>query len=207
MITLTDKLGRKNDFGGRWWAHPLDTAYRERHYKFRPTASGLAWQWQWCGDTGFTINDKEELAMRSSFTEEETRERFDMAEAHQDTLEQRLMEVCPGEIVDQFRAGDKRELFRVLLIAPGMELEEGIYCVQSAPEVDEALGLAPCELVLECGGSVQGEYRVRLRTEAPSEERLVEDHPHYTTEPQSWGEVEVWARSLRAMNIGHQWDD
>lgn len=141
------------------------------------------------------------MTEQKRYTDEEIKQRFEMAENHCDKLEEQLVKDCPAEIVDKFRVGDDKELFRVLLIAPGMQLEEGIWSVQSAPDVDVELDLPPAELLLECGPSLDCKYRVRVRTKAPTAEELVEPEMHHMKEPETWEEVATWARSLVALGI------
>lgn len=141
------------------------------------------------------------MATEQRYTDEEIKQRFEMAEAHQDRLEEQLVKDCPAEIVDKFRVGDNKELFRVLLIAPGMELEEGVWSVQSAPDVDVELKMSPAELCLECGPQLEGKYRIRIRTEIPTAGRLFEDPMHMMVEPQTWQEVADWVRALVAMGV------
>lgn len=160
---------------------------------------------------GLTNTTEEEDKMTvTRYSDDEIRARFNMAEDYCDKLEAQLIKDCPQEIVDQFRIGEQgkeKELFRVLLIAPGMELEEGIYCVQASVDADLECKVIPHELVLECGEPIEGRYRVRLRTEAPTAEKLVEDNFHYLTEPTSWQQIVDWAQTLRALNVVDGWEE
>lgn len=144
---------------------------------------------------------REDTTMAQKYTDEEIKQRFEMAENFQDQLEEQLLKDCPAEIVDKFRVGDERELYRVLLIAPGMELEEGIYNVQLAPEHVVDLGLEPTELCLECGPSLEPKYRVRYRSEVPSSERLIQEPMHAINEPTTWQQIVDWTRALISMGV------
>lgn len=137
------------------------------------------------------------------FSEEEIRARFQAAEQYCDKLEEELLEACPEEVIEKFRIGEERVLFRTLLIAPGMELEEGVLSIQSDSGWDVDLGLAkyvnPPELVLECGGRVPCKYWVRVRRESPTVDRLMEEPVLAIREPKSVKEIEDWVRAIEAM--------
>lgn len=145
---------------------------------------------------------------KRKYTDEEIKARFERAEAFQNRIEDEfILRHCPEEIVDKFRVGAKKTLFRTLLISPEMELEEGIWSVQSSPETDEELGYAPHELVLEAALHFPYKYRIRVRTEAPTPEVLVEEPSHFMIEPKTWQEVVDWATSIKALGIVEGFED
>lgn len=140
----------------------------------------------------------------AQYTDKQIQERFEMAEAFAAKLYKQLLNECPQEIEDKFRMGEDREHFGVLLIAPGMQLEEGIYCVATSLEADVDLDLAPHDLVLERG--LDFPYRVRLRTEVPEAENLVPKDAHMFPEPKSWEEIVQWVNALKAMGCVEGWE-
>lgn len=140
----------------------------------------------------------------TQYTEKEVQRRFEMAEKFAGDLYRTLMEECPQEVEDHFRMGEDKEHFGVLLIAPGMQLEEGVYCVGSSLETDVDLNLAPHDLVLERG--LDFKYRVRLRTQVPEAENLIPPDSHMFPEPGSWQEVVDWVQALKSMGCVHGWE-
>ena len=134
-----------------------------------------------------------------AFTEEQIRARFDAAEAYQDTLEEKLLKDCPEEILRQFRNGEEGKLFRVFLIEPGMEMEQGIWSCQSSPAADKELGIEPFELLLETAEAFDCRWRIRMRTLAAAES--LHGDTHYLPEPTQWEEVKAWAQLLVKLGV------
>jgi len=134
-----------------------------------------------------------------AFTEEQIRARFDAAEAYQDTLEEAMLKVCPEEIVKNFRNGEEGKLFRVFLIEPGMEMEQGIWSCQSSPDADKDLGIEPFELLLETAEAFDYRWRIRMRTLAAAES--LHGDTHYLPEPTQWEEVKAWAQLLVKLGV------
>ena len=134
-----------------------------------------------------------------AFTEEQIRARFDAAEAYQDTLEEAMLKVCPEEIVKHFRNGEEGKLFRVFLIEPGMEMEQGIWSCQSSPAADNDLGIEPFEILLETAEAFDCRWRIRMRTLAAAES--LHGDTHYLPEPTQWEEVKAWAQLLVKLGV------
>ena len=134
-----------------------------------------------------------------AFTEEQIRARFDAAEAYQDTLEEAMLKVCPEEIVKNFCNGEEGKLFRVFLIEPGMEMEQGIWSCQSSPDADKDLGIEPFELLLETAEAFDCRWRIRMRTLAAAES--LHGDTHYLPEPTQWEEVKAWAKLLVKLGV------
>lgn len=170
------------------------------------------------------------MTEQTRYTDEEIQARFDAAEARTEELEKTVLAEVPSDIIDKFRIGADKELFSTLLIAPGMELDEGMYCVQASVEADLECGIQPHELILVrsyvgprvkldteggAAGAVdrpaplvipEGKPCIMLRTEAPTKEQLLPSMGHYLCEPESWQDVVDWARALRAMDVAG-WED
>lgn len=155
-------------------------------------------------------------------TDEEIQARFDAAEARTHQLEKQVLAETPTEVIDKFRIGEGKELFGTLLIAPGMELDEGLYCVQASVEADQEAGVAPHELILvrsyagpTDGPEIQGNWRktglpiphgvpvVMIRSAAPTETNLLPEELHYfTVRPDTtWDMVVDWAQALVSMEV------
>lgn len=160
------------------------------------------------------------MTEQTRYTDAEIQARFDAAEARTEELEKTVLSEVPSDIIDKFRIGDDKELFSTLLIAPGMELDEGMYCVQASVEADLECGIQPHELILvrsyvgpdgeaerpEPLVIPEGKPCIMLRTEAPTKEQLLPSMGHYLCEPESWQDVVDWARALRAMDVAG-WED
>lgn len=149
------------------------------------------------------LNQTGDRAM-TQYTEKEIQERFEMAEKFAGDLYRTMLDECPKEIEDKFRMGEDKEHFGVLLIAPGMQLEEGVYAVGSALETDVDLELAPHDLVLERG--LDFKYRVRLRTAVPEADNLIPPDSHIFVEPPTWQAVVDWVQALKSLGCVEGWE-
>lgn len=168
------------------------------------------------------------MADNDVYTDEEIYTRFYAAENRTDYMEELVLAEAPKEVVDRFRVGEgkNKKLYSTLLLASGMTLDEGIYCVQAAAGSDTELNLAPYELILvrsyvgpvnvglndgavaNPDGTVkrpaplpipEGVVCVMLRNESPTKEAMLPPKGHFLANPTSWAQVRDWASTVRSL--------